>query len=141
MNFLIVCSNVQKCEKIMEVLETEFENDHYELQTDYAEAYKRILRNNFDILIIDLDVTPSCNCDFNPEKLVRAAYNIGKLSICFKKKRASFMFFNLDIFGRCKLVNFKTFKKKLTKMKKKKIIDVLEMNRKILNRSLFFTVF
>ena len=66
----------------------------YERYDDYGLALRRIVQNNFDTMVISLDMP--CNV----KALVRANYNIGKSTIvrysCLVQK-LKFMLSNLDI--------------------------------------------
>jgi len=69
----------------------------YEQYDGYHDAFRRIIKNNFDIMIANLDTDSK---QLNVSSLVRANYNIGKHTVVryssvFQKMK--FMLCNMDI--------------------------------------------
>jgi hypothetical protein len=85
----------------------------YERYDDYKIAFKRIVKNNFDIMVANLDLERECNVS----ALVRANYNIGKYTIVKYStvwQKLKFIMNNIDILDHVKLISNCCSKNKFT---------------------------
>ena len=95
-NLVLFIDNESNSTGMADVLRRYDSMFRYERYSDYTTAFKRIIRNNFDIMIANLDLEHQCNVT----ALVRANYNIGKSTIVLYSglwQQISFALFNLDI--------------------------------------------
>ena len=96
-NLVLIIDNETNSIKSADVLRRYDNRFRYERYDDYTTAFKRIIRNNFDTMIANLDLD---NGKCNVTSLVRANYNIGKSTIVLYSsmwQKISFILSNLDI--------------------------------------------
>ena len=95
-NLVLFIDNDANSTGMADVLHRHDNKFMYERYDDYTIAFKRIIRNNFDTMIANLDLNKQCNVT----ALVRANYNIGKSTVVLYSnmwQKLSFMLSNLDI--------------------------------------------
>ena len=100
MNVLFVC-DTKICKSIQQIVKAKYPETVFEHVEDTKLAYKRILKNHFDLLIVDSSMSGQISAD----ALLNAAYNVGKKALYISDKLNLFRFFNNKLLNRCQITD------------------------------------
>jgi hypothetical protein len=117
-NLVLFIDNESNSTRTADVLRRYDNRFRYERYSDYTTAFKRIIRNNFDTMIANLNLEKQCNVT----ALVRANYNIGKSTIVLYSglwQQISFALSNLDIIDSITFIPLKHLDKEFANTVKK----------------------